>query len=1810
MGLGKFLTGLVTTAGSTLAALKFGPKVGTLAAANPFAAAGIAAGIFALSYFTRPKYEDDNNKLWDPQKPRNTNEYSRRQIIGEVVSGGINVRNIPNRSNRTLKSLWILGDKSMEILESMIIDDHNISFSSKARNGETIIEGPITVADRLKVWVRFNADGVGGDELKDFGIEASDLDGISYVIVEQKKLSSSENNDEEDTFWKGTNVPDIKYHVKGRQLHNNTYTDNPVLACVAWLKEQGIDAIAAEGAADYCDELVAVDSADGSIKEEKRYRIGTIIEDDEDIYDVISMFERSMNGRIVFNADGTAIVHAGRKDNIVGTININDCIEPPNIEIISSPGSFFNKVTAKYRGLPDFEPIQLEKQVTDLSTTDGTTIINEDLGMLRGIVYKGQALRYMAHVLRRQQRLASISIKVPFNEIGELKLWDRVSYTDRHIKENSKFRVVNHPSIDLANNVMELTLLEDPDLLYDDNEENVDIGFRQIIKPTETIIPPKNVRCDADAIIQSDGSTLVQTGVQWDEPEPNINLAEVRHIIKEPDNKVPSTDDSSWLSSYYGPARKYPVLPDTPAGKLIDVRVRFITHSKIQTEWVQINNFEVGGDLTPPGKINKLTATALYKGILAQWERPSDLDYAFAKIYMAESKDAFIIGQSYADTDPLYAGKGADEFLIPTGNDLNTKYIWATAFDLSGNQSIAEGPVEAAALPGVGSISGVKVKKEAIYKASVLVPDDPVGDIPVTGWSLDIPVPNRSAKESIWIAERSILTSGTTELSKSEWVVKLYQPWNLYTGDTETQNEGNQVWYCIINDSNSPAPDGSNMPDKYTPEMEFGYLPVAWNSRESVNGLSFVDQHDITWRGVNSVSDIPNRPSVNSYRWYCQRTAKQTRVEIVDGQYTEWEWELGEIVGPTSLDGTTPGQQVLFSGFQSVYEIPKGTTKQFTFRVEPKDADVDTLRGLALDWPNNVDGANCSVSVDKNTGIVTLTVKAKPTVQNHADGDFVTVEGSKDGYVKIRQNFRLNVTEPAQPAIYVNGLPSSIKVKKNETYQITLPGTHFNNASDQSNYGPPELRGPRFVNNVQRRHTGVVTSTFFGFSTTGLRLRITVGNFNSGSGTVTLRISADGYLPLVHVINVEIDAPKSVSLTGLPGETSSAPFEVPRNSRKDTGNIGFDPDNISIRVAVTGVVASAQILNLSAQAKRVRITVKNQAAGTGTVVLTCTAPNYIQKVYTIHVSIEAVKQARIAGIPSSSAGSRIEQVRNSTKDYGVLVYTPRDARVTVTTNSNSVGAAIADVNGVKKLRVTMPNSNISDVRIYLDVRGPSGDSSWTSTRYTFYMKSVATPTASISSPNHLKNFVVSIPRNGSLTLRDWTKNPSNANVNIATTGVVKSARFSGDDLIIETNDVASGTGTVTMTVSAAGYNNYVYAISVSIKQTLTAGIGVLPASMTINRNSSASTSTLTRNPSDASVDLSYDGIVRNAVWSSTNRRITVYTDDVESGSGTVTVTVSAPGYNSRTYIINVEIRKVTVLKNISVSGLSTSVRRPTNGSIHNDSFSFTDGVDVTERISRGSVPSGTTWRVTADLVGNGNVVIDPGRSTGSFSIEITFTRAGYNTRTITVSVEIYDDTPSCVAPTLSGLPSSKNMDVNDSYLETYVVSKSNARISVSTPSGISASKTDDSGTTRSIRFTRTGSKLSNAFSGAVVTIRATDASDSSCYSEKTITLSGRAPRPKTISVSRLLTTRRLARNGSAGYNDFTISPSDATIGSALFDGSLRGTRYRVYKRSVGGSTRPTVFIDPGPTATSFGIVITIRKAGYTTRTIDVNVTIV
>jgi hypothetical protein len=180
--------------------------------------------------------------------------------------------------------------------------------------------------------------------------------------------------------------------------------------------------------------------------------------------------------------------------------------------------------------------------------------------------------------------------------------------------------------------------------------------------------------------------------------------------------------------SQYDPTGSFVVYQDTPivpaetlfwefvgfTNTLYEVRIRARNTQGLVGNWGLTVQGTSPGDEVPPAAPTDMLADAGLGAISLTWTNPSDLDYAYTKIYIStvassEPQETDLVGQSAVGN--YFAGG------LSVGV---TYYAWTAAVDTSGNQSVFSARVQAVPIGSILDIPPGSITALQLAEASVL----------------------------------------------------------------------------------------------------------------------------------------------------------------------------------------------------------------------------------------------------------------------------------------------------------------------------------------------------------------------------------------------------------------------------------------------------------------------------------------------------------------------------------------------------------------------------------------------------------------------------------------------------------------------------------------------------------------------------------------------------------------------------------------------------------------------------------------------------------------------------------------------------------------------------------------------------------------------------------------------------------------------------------------------------------------------------------------------------------------------------------
>ena len=567
-------------------------------------------------------------------------------------------------------------------------------------------------------------------------------------------------------------------------------------------------------------------------------------------------------------------------------------------------------------------------------------VISKSVGFLRGIVYEGQARRHVAYLLRRAQRPASVTVTVPYSIGKGFKIWDTIELNFTRV--SGKFKISTYPVIDTQQGTVSFTALEDQDIIYTDSVQTA-IGLREITGTDVFVDPPVNLRADSDAIVQSDGSVIVQTNVEWNEPPKNVVRIVVQH------RRQPST---VWHTSWDGDPFYPVIIADTPAGSVIDIRARFYDDKERPSVWTQITH-NVVGDLQPPGKITNITVEGGVRQLIVTWTPPIDNDYSHSAVKVGTAA----LNTAHTSLEDKWEnfvdkGIGQSSLVIPSAAD-EEAFVVARPYDYSGNAGLISPVVSATP---IGLETGTPtITTDIVYRItnSGTPPTAPLGEPPFSLWSSTYPTRARPI-ENIWSAVRQRLTLNGATVSSGVWVVQIASAGTTVVGD-EVADGNQEVFTSQISRPASPT-----------------NIPTSWDSvtagKEGITGPSHTDTNGVTWTTSQQADST----------WKASRTATVTTQYVEESRalesvsHTSWRISAVTIVGRFSVTGldASPYTQPFVTPF---FNIP--------FTVFPANAGLRVSGDGSPTIPGSISVSHSLQLTATNPGTFNVVVTA-----THPDG--------------------------------------------------------------------------------------------------------------------------------------------------------------------------------------------------------------------------------------------------------------------------------------------------------------------------------------------------------------------------------------------------------------------------------------------------------------------------------------------------------------------------------------------------------------------------------------------------------------------------------------------------------------------------------------------------------------------------------------------------------------------------------------------------------------------------------------------------------
>lgn len=386
-----------------------------------------------------------------------------------------------------------------------------------------------------------------------------------------------------------------------------------------------IDTTALSDAANVCDELVTL--ADST--QERRYQIKGVFDTSESPQTILEEMADAIAGDIVYQGGKWRIL-PGKWRTPTVSLSRDDTRGQIIVSTRRSRRDTFNCV----RGTISSETVGNE--LIDYPTIKVQTYITED----GREIYKDLPLNFVTSHLQAQRiariRLAqirqSIVIDAEFTlKALSLQIGDVVTYTDAVYGWTNKAFEVRDFSVEssVENGIScKVILAETAEAIYTwtgadqlalDPAPNTNF-------PTYTTVEPPTALTLASGTehlyIRFDGTIFTRMKVSWTASE-NVYVTqggsyEVRYKLSISSDWVPAAIVSSETTYVY--------ILDVKDGQQYDVRVRAVSAAGVQSDWVEILNYQVIGKTQPPSNVASISAAIDGFGILLEWQSITDLD--------------------------------------------------------------------------------------------------------------------------------------------------------------------------------------------------------------------------------------------------------------------------------------------------------------------------------------------------------------------------------------------------------------------------------------------------------------------------------------------------------------------------------------------------------------------------------------------------------------------------------------------------------------------------------------------------------------------------------------------------------------------------------------------------------------------------------------------------------------------------------------------------------------------------------------------------------------------------------------------------------------------------------------------------------------------------------------------------------------------------------------------------------------------------------------------------------------------------------
>lgn len=416
------------------------------------------------------------------------------------------------------------------------------------------------------------------------------------------------------------------------------YLHDPIFGKgIAWSR---INMTALIAAANVCDEDMVLEDE----STEKRYTINGTVTCDQDTDSVLNDLAAAMAGTVV-DSGGFWTINAGAYRSPAVTLGDGDLVGAFTVQPRMSRQDTYNGVKGVF-----ISPIN-EWQLGDFPAVKNDTYKGWDGGIR---LWKDVSFGYTISS-PTAQRLAKIDLErarqqITFSARYNLKALtlipgDTVQITRAALGWTNKVFEITSWELQLdpgeTGNTLtcNVTFRETAAAVWDwaDGEETTDDPAPNTDLPDPNSVPtPSGLTLTSNsttAITQPDGTHVPRLKVSWNVP----NNAMVEQGGKAR-IEYKKTADSTWLLWSEPPGTVLEdFITDVKGDTNYDVRVQFENALGVRGAYASVTNFTVSKDLTNPGDVTGLSATALVDAIRLDWTNPTDADFAYTEFYQSTS---------------------------------------------------------------------------------------------------------------------------------------------------------------------------------------------------------------------------------------------------------------------------------------------------------------------------------------------------------------------------------------------------------------------------------------------------------------------------------------------------------------------------------------------------------------------------------------------------------------------------------------------------------------------------------------------------------------------------------------------------------------------------------------------------------------------------------------------------------------------------------------------------------------------------------------------------------------------------------------------------------------------------------------------------------------------------------------------------------------------------------------------------------------------------------------------------------------------